>query len=336
MSYVMVASEQPSKPAGVIESLGRGFETVASRAGLLLLPMVLDFFLWLGPQLSIEPLVIPVVDLLNAELPAQVTTDHSSQLLHTVLTDTAESLNMFVLLSTAPLGVPSLLVATTSRVSPVGPASVIAVSSYSGLLPVAIALNLIGLLLGAVYLGMIAQQVLPKHARWTESEITRGLWVNWIRLIGLVLTILAALILFSAPALILSSFLGLLHPTLTNLASSLVLAVGLWMLFFLAFSMHGIVLRGSRVKQAIIDSILLVRRNMPAAAGLLTLGLLINWGMGYLCAIPNPDSWLLILGVAGHAFIATGLVAANFIFYQDRYRWTNEMQEWIKKQQAGN
>ena len=100
--------------------------------------------------------------------------------------------------------------------------------------------------------------------------------------------------------------------------------------------MHGIVLRGSRVKQAIIDSILLVRRNMPAAAGLLTLGLLISWGMGYLCAIPNSDSWLLMLGVAGHAFIATGLVAASFIFYQDRYRWTNEMHEWIKKQQAGN
>ena len=206
----MVASEQPDPPVGVIESLGRGFETVASQVGLLLIPIVLDLFLWIGPQLSIEPLVIPVADLLNAQLPAQVTPDQTNQLLHTVLTDAAESLNVFVLLSTAPLGVPSLLVATTSRVSPVGPANVIAVSSYPGLLTVAIALNLIGLFLGAVYLGMIAQQVLPKDARWTETELVRGLWLNWIKLIGLALAILAALILFSAPALILSSFLGLL------------------------------------------------------------------------------------------------------------------------------
>ena len=75
---------------------------------------------------------------------------------------------------------------------------------------------------------------------------------------------------------------------------------------------------------------------MLASAGLLTLGLLISWGMGYLCAIPRLDSWFLIIGVAGHAFIATGLVAASFVFYQDRYRWTNEMQEWINKQQPGN
>ena len=45
----------PTPPVGVIESFTVGFETVASRLVLLLLPLVLDLFLWVGPRLSYRP-----------------------------------------------------------------------------------------------------------------------------------------------------------------------------------------------------------------------------------------------------------------------------------------
>ena len=333
-STSMPSSGQPGPPVGVIESLGKGFETVTSRTFLILIPVVLDFFLWLGPQLSVAPLVDQTAKSLEIQLSATDAPDQSRQLLQEFLAEAGQSLNVFGLLSTAPLGIPSLMVAETSTISPIGTATVINLSSYSSLITVTIVLNLIGLMLGATYFGLIAQQVLPEDQRWSESDLISGVWLNWMRLTGLALSIIVALLLFSAPAFLLSSLLGLLHPALSFITSTLAIIASMWVLFLLAFSMHGIVLRGCQIKRAIIDSVQLVSRNMPAAAALLTIALLITWGLGYLWTIPDSDSWFLIIGLAGHAFITTGLVAASFIFYQDRYRWGREMQDWLKHQRA--
>ena len=50
-------------------------------------------------------------------------------------------------------------------------------------------------------------------------------------------------------------------------------------------------------------------------------------GAELLWNIPADSSWLLLLGLGGHAFISTALVAATFVFYQDRYRWWIEMRQ---------
>ena len=42
--------------------------------------------------------------------------------------------------------------------------------------------------------------------------------------------------------------------------------------------------------------------------------------------IPASDSWVLLIGIVGHAFVATGLYASTFHFYKDRMRWTDEVQ----------
>jgi hypothetical protein len=36
---------------------------------------------------------------------------------------------------------------------------------------------------------------------------------------------------------------------------------------------------------------------------------------------PEETSWLSLVGVAGHAFVTTGLLAASFIYYRDADRW---------------
>src|SRR5574341_36175 len=45
----------PSPPIGVIESLASGFEITATRLSLLLLPLLLDLILWLGPRITFRP-----------------------------------------------------------------------------------------------------------------------------------------------------------------------------------------------------------------------------------------------------------------------------------------
>ena len=70
---------------------------------------------------------------------------------------------------------------------------------------------------------------------------------------------------------------------------------------------------------------------MPGVVGLFTLILIISWGLGFVWNIPEADTWLLLAGIAGHAFVTTGLIAATFVFYEDRHRWWNELREYRRQ-----
>src|SRR5687767_3137530 len=50
----------PAPPVGVIESISRGFETVAGHLALMLLPVLLDLFLWVGPRISLQDYYLDV------------------------------------------------------------------------------------------------------------------------------------------------------------------------------------------------------------------------------------------------------------------------------------
>lgn len=108
-SIVNVTSRaEPKPPAGVIESLGIGFETVVSHIWLIVIPVLLDVFLWAGPRLTMAPLALrftAVFDALqqqNGGAPGAVDIQFVNGL--------GERLNVFALFSTAPVGVPSLMV----------------------------------------------------------------------------------------------------------------------------------------------------------------------------------------------------------------------------------
>ena len=96
-------------PVGVIESLTTGFETVASHIGLILLPVALDLFLWLGPHLSINPLMKRLIA--NTVLSTDPATAQSQQAMVEIFQLIGEQANVFSFLSTAPVGVPSLMAA---------------------------------------------------------------------------------------------------------------------------------------------------------------------------------------------------------------------------------
>ena len=49
--------------------------------------------------------------------------------------------------------------------------------------------------------------------------------------------------------------------------------------------------------------------------------LVLTQGLDTLWRIPPSDSWLSLLGIAGHAFVVTGLLSASFIYYRDVDRW---------------
>ena len=105
------SKEEASAPKGVIGCLAAGFEILGRNLGLLVIPVLLDLFLWLGPRLSVAPLVRGFVTVLKAqpaldpEMALQI--EQAMQLLEQF----GEQFNLLSLLSWLPLLHPPSLLA---------------------------------------------------------------------------------------------------------------------------------------------------------------------------------------------------------------------------------
>ncbi|MCC6188014.1 MAG: hypothetical protein IT318_03190 [Anaerolineales bacterium] len=321
----------PAPPQGIIAALVTGFETVNARLELILLPLLLDLFLWLGPHLSIQRLVPPLEAALRA-MAAPAGADpamrRNLETLVAALSDYGASFNVFSVLSTAPLGLPSLVAGRTPMTVPGGAPLIWYLDNLGQYLLLAGAFVLLGLLLGAVYLGGIAQQVRDRRVNW--AQLLRQVWGDWARLTALGAVALLATAALGLPVLVLTGVVTLLSPLVGGLVWLAGLTVMLWALFYGGFAVHGMLLQRRGLLSALWDSARLVQINLPYAAGLFVLVVLINVGLALVWNIPSDNSWLLLLGVAGHALISTALISATFVFYQDRYRWWIEMRQTLR------
>ena len=97
---------------GVIESLSKGFQIVTRHWWLILIPVLLDAFLWLGPQASIQSIVYETMETLDAELADVPAEDMGDWFLtfRDALQEAAARYNTFSMLRVAMLGVPSLII----------------------------------------------------------------------------------------------------------------------------------------------------------------------------------------------------------------------------------
>lgn len=77
----------------------------------------------------------------------------------------------------------------------------------------------------------------------------------------------------------------------------------------------------------------MTRMTMPTTAFFLLSILLISEGLDILWRVPPEKSWLTLLGVGGHAFITSALLAASFIYYRDADLWTQGTIRMLKSQQ---
>lgn len=335
ISYVVAKKPtEPAPPVSVIESLTTGFETAAARAGLMLLPLLLDLFLWLGPHISIRPLTSKLSEVLEQEvLATEAAGDSRFQLLDT-LRRLGDSVNVFAFVSTAPLGIPSLIAGKSPTVTPIGAAQTWMVHGELELITLVLGFSLIGLLLGAVYFGLIARQLTPTDQRSDLAELLSRIWIDWARIVAFVTIILVVFGILTVPLLLMVGLAGLLNTTLANVVMSVGVAAGLWLLLYVGFVVHGIVLQKRGLLAAIWESVRLVQWNLPGVIGLFTLVMIISWGLGFLWNIPAADNWLLLASIGGHAYIATGLATATFVFYQDRSRWWNELRAYRHQRRA--
>jgi hypothetical protein len=299
----------------VIETLSAGYNLVLKRIWLIIIPVALDVYLWLGPRLSIQPLTRFLLSTWppSAQSPAEI--EGILEFNRRLLEAMGQELNLFSLLSSNLLGVPSYLVGglpaqvTGSTVTWGKSGSAVAVL---GLIPLLVAA---GLFLGSLYLGAIAQ--VARDGVVDLKYVLRKVWRYWglIMLFGLLLA--GVLCVLGLPILMIVGLLQIVSPTL---ASFILLGAGglfLWLLFHLFFVPHAIVVSESSLLRAVWNSLVIVARNFWSVLALIILTRLISAGFTVIWNKISVNEPLMAVSIAGNAFIGTGLVATSLLFYRD-------------------
>jgi hypothetical protein len=98
------------------------------------------------------------------------------------------------------------------------------------------------------------------------------------------------------------------------------------------FSVHGIFALHLNAFRSILGSLRMVRFTLPNTGLFLLVFVIINTGMNFLWNTPSENSWWMLVGIAGHAFVSTALLAASFIYYRDINVWLAAVLSQLQKQ----
>ena len=310
----LVKTLQTKQPIGVVQSLSSGFDLVARHPQLMMLPILLDVFLWLGPHLSAYPVFRALISLVQTAGMAAMdaTTSQQTEALQKLLDQIGQAFNLFSWLSPTLLGVPSLMAGALELKIPTGIPIVWSVSSSLIYLVLFLAFNLIGLALSALYFGMVAGQV--RQQPLSPNRIV-ALWWGLFKIACLCILIV---LFIGFPTMLVAMIGAMFNLLIAQFVMLMGLSVLLWALFYLAFTIHGVALRDISVLRSVQASVYLMRTQFPPTMGLLIVAILIDIGLGFLWNIPPSDSWVKAAGILGHAFVVTGLITATALYYVDR------------------
>jgi hypothetical protein len=311
-------------PPGLIYTLVRGFDSVASHVVVILPPVLLDLFLWLGPHLRLKGFLQPFLDQMPTMAKTFPSTFPDLAAVQQAWTSFMNQFNLFIIMRTFPVGTTSLLSLQAPGQTPLGAPVSLDAGSFGGIVGWALFLALSGWLIGALYYYWISGVTLKPGVRslWKSIQQTTVLSIIW----------LGMLLVFGLPALLLISVITLFSPLMGQIiliAGALLLA---WLMMPVFFSAHGIFTLQLDAFRSILGSLRMVRFTLPNTGLFLLAFVLINSGLNFLWNTPALNSWWMLVGIAGHAFISTALVAASFIYYRDINAWLTVVFEQLQKQ----
>jgi len=318
--------EQPVSPAkpSLTAALMAGFDAIANHLGLILFPFTLDVFLWFGPHLRLKKLVEEVINQIES-LPGIDTQQAASamQLNREVWLVIAERFNLFSVFRSFPVGIPSLMASRQPLLTPLRPPVDWEVTSVGIAAGWWLILTILGLVAGAFYFVLVAQASLNGKVEW-RKVVEQWPW-STLQVLYLALFLGALLLAISIPGsclITVATFSGL---GVAQFSFLLFGALVLWLLFPLFFSVHGIFTFQYKMWASVRQGARLIRMTLPKTSLLFLSILVISEGLDTLWRVPDEKSWLSLVGVAGHAFIATSLLAASFIYYRDASLWVQRM-----------
>lgn len=325
----MNKTESLPPPPGVVGSLKAGFDAIASNLTVILLPLALDLLLWLGPRLRIDQLFRPIFDEMTryARFSGIPATDIKTlQENSALLLDQFHQYNLLSALRTFPIGVFSLMSGTMPSKTPWGaPSMVVQIDSVFILLGWVLLLTVIGWICGGLFFRWVSLVVMDSSV---SIDARFGQSIVQTILLSVMYIILA--IMIGTPLLIVFTLVIAASPLL---AQGLLLILGLlsmWLIVPIFFTPHGIFMRQQNVFTSIYTSLRMARFTLPTSSLFVLSVLLIAFGLNFVWTIPASDSWMTLVGIIGHAFITTSLLAASFIYYRDMQVWLQTVFEKLK------
>ena len=310
----------------VIDTLSAGFDTITRRLWLITLPVLVDLYLWRGPQLSILPVARQVASLLR-RLPEANLGSMPPSALAQVVEEIGREFNLFSLLHNSLMGMPSLIAWAASGVGSVQVRNVIEIQSGGKLVLISIALLLLGVLIGSFYL--VPMALVVRQERLSVGEVWRRAWHCWTWVVVLIILLLGAGLLINLAISMATLLVAFINQSaaqgLLSMLELIGLGLGLWLALNTFFTIEALVLQDIGLIQAVWYSFNVVRRNFWATLGLIFLTILIQLGFGQIWQRLNTGSWQTFLSILGNAYIGSGIMAAIMTFYLDRYRrWQGE------------
>lgn len=299
--------EQPAKPKlpGVIDTIGLGFERLIARPLVIIVPVLIDLYLWLGLKVTAEPLTLRLADWLGdsggagdrvADFGGFNVLEFVSFQLPTQRLPTL----MPLLSDPAQLGLPGVGEETT-------------VSWWLVALVGALAL-LVSYLIGAVYLRWLSATTsgAPFQVHLRLELRTAARLLGWALQCALLFA-LVALPFIAASVALTAGGAGL---------SGLLFAVALlplaWGFIFFFFSALAIVVDSTTAIESFRRSYRVVRSYFWQALGFIVAFMLVTGGFPFFWRFLLNAPAGVAIAIIGNAFIASGMLAAAMLFYRDR------------------
>jgi len=298
---------EPSKPKlpGVIDTIGLGFERLVARPYVIVVPVLVDLFLWLGLKVTAGPLTARLARWLgDAGGSEDVIADQRS---YNVLE--------FISLQLPTVRLPTLmpLLADPASFDLDGIGSDLVLSWWQ-VAAVALAALLISYLIGAMYLRWLAEATSGRNFVVNLSLDLRAA----LRLLGWALQCALIFALVAFPLIATSVALAAVGAGISGLIFALAMLPIAWGFIFFFFAALAIVVDGVSAIDSFRRSYRVVRGYFWQSLGFIVAFMLVTGGF--------PFFWRLLLnapaGVAiaimGNAFVASGMLAAAMLFYRDR------------------
>ena len=308
----------------LIGAIRSGFDAITNHILLILFPIFLDLLLWFGPRIKLTGLIKS-----TSEQLFRVSTSQDPGLvellgpMQEVWDGFAEQFNLLALLRSYPVGITSLIVAKLPLTSPLDTLGSWEIESLGGVLLAFIVISLIGIALGTLFFQVVSQAAVIGDISWLEaiSDWPRAS----LQMVFLAILWTVVILVITIPGSFLLSLVILSGVTYGQCALLIFSGVVFWLILPLVFSPHGIVLSQKSFFDSVKISVNLTRKTLPSTVLFVLAVFLLSKGLDILWLKPTETSWLLLVGILGHAFITTGLLASSFVYYRDALRWMREM-----------
>lgn len=298
---------KPDKGPGTIDLLGEAFALLGQRPYLILVPILLDLFLWLG-----------------VGMPATAFTAHLGEWLHRFpavdirfiddLTGAGKSYNVVGLLG---INTPSLMehVSRGALSTPIDRYLLIGLPWWS--IPLLGALIAIaGLALGMLYLTILKyvvyRQAIPVRLLWRQT------WINTRKMVGFICAAALAVILLMLPLALFGVILLIVGINALPFVVFLMSLEAIWAFLMLFFAQYAIVDSSAGVFRAAYLSYNVVRRNLWSTAGFMIVYFILVDGMPVALHVLLSSPWGVVLAMIVNAYVASGTLIAAMLFYRER------------------